>query len=940
MSSQTFEPNHRILLIDDIEEIHEDLRKILTPERNIAELQADEALLFGTAPTAMVRFEVDSAYQGQEGLEKVRQALLEGRPYAMIFVDIRMPPGWDGVETIARIWQVDPHVQAVVCTAYSDYSWHDIHKRLGPSDSLLILKKPFDSIEVVQLAHALTGKWEATRQAAIRMADLDRMVAQRTEALQESEATLRGLCDSAFDAIAMVDGEGRLTLWNPAAERMFGYRASEILGRPIDGLVAPARGRAQFQADFPIFRKTAAGPLSGKVAEAVGLRKDGTEFPMELSLAAIQEGKQWQAVAIVRDVTARYEAGKRIQEANYRYNLIAQQSRTIVWEVDAEGLYTYVSPASEVVWGYLPEELAGTRHFYDIHPEEGREAFRAAALETFARQGEFRNLENQVQTRDGRTVWVSTSGIPILDDEGKLLGYRGCDIDITERMQAEARLMQAQKMESVGRLAGGVAHDFNNLLTVINGYSQLLLERLSEGDPMRDNVSEIHKAGKRAAGLTQQLLAFSRKQVLQPRLLDLNRVVAEMRPMLARLVGEDVELSVELHPEATMVCADPHQLEQALMNLLVNSRDAMPQGGKLSIETSVVAPGASHVQSVPGPDAGCYVMLAVSDTGVGMNEETRQHIFEPFFTTKEVGKGTGLGLSMIQGIVAQSGGYIEVDSAPGCGTTFKIYLPKVTEVPGGTEEPAAVPAIGGKETVLVVEDQPDVRKYAAVALGAYGYRVIQAGNAGEALAYCERGFERIDLVLTDMVMPHLSGRELADLLAKRWPGIKVLFMSGYTGDAIMRQGVLEAGAEFIQKPFTPEQLATKVRGVLAASSNPARILVADDEAGVRRFLRTVLENGGYSVIEAENGKQALEEVRAGEVDLVITDLVMPEQEGIETIPILRREFPAMGIIAVSGAFGGQFLKPARMLGADAVLSKPVGAGLLLTTVQEVLQARR
>jgi CheY-like chemotaxis protein len=239
-----------------------------------------------------------------------------------------------------------------------------------------------------------------------------------------------------------------------------------------------------------------------------------------------------------------------------------------------------------------------------------------------------------------------------------------------------------------------------------------------------------------------------------------------------------------------------------------------------------------------------------------------------------------------------------------------------------------------------VEDQPDVRKYAAVALGAYGYRVIQAGNAGEALAFCERGFERVDLVLTDMVMPNLSGRELADLLAKRWPGIKVLFMSGYTGDAIMRQGVLEADAEFIQKPFTPEQLATKVRSVLTASSDPARILVADDEAGVRGFLRTVLEDGGYSVIEAENGKQALKEVRAGEVDLVITDLVMPEQEGIETIPILRREFPGIGIIAVSGAFGGQFLKPARMLGADAVLSKPVAASLLLTTVQEVLQSRR
>jgi PAS domain S-box-containing protein len=393
--------------------------------------------------------------------------------------------------------------------------------------------------------------------------------------------------------------------------------------------------------------------------------------------------------------------------------------------------------------------------------------------------------------------------------------------DITERKKAEearekltAQLAEARQMESIGRLAGGVAHDFNNLLTVINGYSQLLLAKLSAGDPLRASLAEIHKAGERAAGLTRQLLAFSRKQVLQPRRLDFNRVVREIRPMLERLVGEDVEVCVALNADTGMVCADPHQLEQVLMNLAVNARDAMPGGGKLSIETAAVEWGEGHTQSHPGAPVGRYIMLAVSDTGAGMHDETRRHIFEPFFTTKAVGKGTGLGLSMVQGIVAQSGGYIDVYSEPGQGTTFKIYLPALAEAAAEAVGPAEIPALGGNETVLVVEDYAEVRNYAVAVLEAYGYRVIQAEDAGEALLLCERERERIHLVVTDVVMPNMSGREMADRLATLRPEIKVLFMSGYTDDVIVHLGVVEKAAEFIQKPFSPEELAGKVRAVL------------------------------------------------------------------------------------------------------------------------------
>ena len=517
--------------------------------------------------------------------------------------------------------------------------------------------------------------------------------------------------------------------------------------------------------------------------------------------------------------------------------------------------------------------------------------------------------------------------------------------DISERKQAgeerkklQAQLIQAQKMESIGRLAGGVAHDFNNLLTVINGYSRMLLDTLSAEDPGRESLEEVLKAGERAAGLTQQLLAFSRKQILQPRVLDFNRVVLELQPMLARLVGEDVELCVKLHDGAATVFADPGQLEQVIMNLAVNARDAMPGGGRLRIETAVKEAGKGPAEWHPGARAG-YVMLAVSDNGVGIAEETRRRMFEPFFTTKGTGKGTGLGLSMVQGIVEQSGGYLEVDSEPGRGTTFGIYLPRVADATDDAVKikgaPVATP--GGNETVLVVEDQAEVRKYAADALKTYGYKVIQAENEADALLFCAR--EPIDLVLTDVVMPNVSGRELAEHVLQQRPGMKVLFMSGYTDDAVENRGVLRKGAGFIQKPFSPSQLADKVRETLAAD-RAARILVADDEPGVRSFLRLVLEGGGYEVIEAANGREALKAARAGQVDVVITDLVMPEQEGIETIQALRKDDAGIGIIAISGAFGGEYLGVAHRMGAESVLKKPVSPAVLLAKVAEVLKSRR
>ena len=382
--------------------------------------------------------------------------------------------------------------------------------------------------------------------------------------------------------------------------------------------------------------------------------------------------------------------------------------------------------------------------------------------------------------------------------------------------QSDQQLRQAQKMEAIGLLAGGVAHDFNNLLTAIVGYAQLMLRRIDPRDPLCTNAQEILKAGRRATGLTRQLLAFSRKQVMEPRVIDLNDVVANMHKMLARLIGEDVELSAQPASDLGCVLADPGQIEQVIMNLAVNARDAVPQGGRLVIETANVELDENYADRHPGVRPCAHVMLAISDTGCGMDEATRLRIFEPFFTTKERGKGTGLGLSTVYGIVQQSGGTVWVYSEPGRGTTFKIYLPLVARAATVFGASSAEEAPRGTETVLLVEDDDIVRDLAGEILRVNGYTVLAAPHGGEAIVLCERHPGAVDLLLTDVVMPQLNGRELVERVRPLRPAMKVLFMSGYTGRALGSQGTLEPGTPFIQKPFTPDALTRKVREVLDA----------------------------------------------------------------------------------------------------------------------------
>jgi two-component system, cell cycle sensor histidine kinase and response regulator CckA len=450
-----------------------------------------------------------------------------------------------------------------------------------------------------------------------------------------------------------------------------------------------------------------------------------------------------------------------------------------------------------------------------VHPEDRAPAEEQRAQQIRHFNGRF-TTEYRLRKKGGDYIWIESNGKVITwMPDGSPARTVGTITDITARRRLEEQYHQSQRLDSIGRLAGGVAHDFNNLITVINGYAMMLLDEMPTDSPVMEGLTEIREAGQRAAGLTQQLLAFSRKQILQPVVLNLNDIVTDVSKMLHRLIGEDIDLVIKLDPEPGNIIADPGQIEQIIINLAVNSRDAMPTGGTLMIETASVYLDENYVRQHPRLHVGQHVMMAVTDTGTGMSPEVQEQIFEPFFTTKPKSHGTGLGLATVYGIVTQSGGWIWVYSEPGKGTTFKLYFPRTGEPP---EQAKAVPKtdLSGTETILVVEDQAEVRRLTIRALNKYGYNVFSAVNAEEAIAFCEQHRGPLHLVVTDIVMPGLNGRELAKRLAEMRPDLRFLFMSGYTDNAIAHHGVLDDNVNYLQKPFTPESLAERVRKVLGS----------------------------------------------------------------------------------------------------------------------------
>jgi PAS domain S-box-containing protein len=637
--------------------------------------------------------------------------------------------------------------------------------------------------------------------------------ARAEEALIEERHLLHTLMDNLPDAIYFKDRESRFTRINKALAKAFGLKDPTQAAGKIDFDFFTREHAQQAFADEQEIIRTGQPSLAKLEKETWPDGRETWASTTKMPLRDAQ-GRIVGTFGISHDVTERKRAEEALRESEEHFRRFIENIPLGVCRTTPDGRVLMANAALVRMLGYDSWQELASRNLEGEALEAGyrRSAFR----EQIEREGEVGGLEAAWKRRDGRVIFVRESARAFRADDGRVLYYDCIVEDVTERRQLGEQLRHAQKMEAVGCLAGGVAHDFNNLLTIVIGYSDLLLKKLTASDGMRSPVEEIRKAAERAASLTRQLLAFSRKQMLQPQILDLNSLLTNVDEMLRRMIGEDIELSTHLPSGLGRVKADPGQIEQVIMNLAVNARDAMPQGGQLTLEAANVELGPSYARSHESVLPGHYVMIAMSDTGIGMDAETQAHIFEPFFTTKEQGKGTGLGLATVYGIVKQSGGSIRVYSEPGRGTTFKVYLPQIdqsVQVIAPTNAPADALS-RGSETILLAEDEEALRSLVRGVLESTGYQVLETKGANDALEVGERHRKHIHLLLTDVVMPQMSGAELVKHLVRLHPETKVLYMSGYADHAVVHHGVLDPSTAFLQKPFTPDALALKVREVL------------------------------------------------------------------------------------------------------------------------------
>ena len=625
------------------------------------------------------------ARQGQEGFRMASEAAAQGEPFALAFVDVRMPPGWDGMETAVRLRQNDPDLELVIVTAYSDRSREEIVRAVGSSVKLLFFRKPFDPEELKQLALSLTDKWLLTRQAE-----------QQRRELLASEHRFRALVETTSD---------------------------------------------------------------------------------------------W------------------------------------VWEVDRDGRFTYCSPVCRDLYGYEPEELLGSTFFEVLSAPESRDHFRQVFAACVASASRCQAVERSCLTKGGREIFVESSGTPVLDDMGRVCGFRGIDRDITarkqgeeERRRLEEQYRQSQKLEALGTLAGGIAHDFNNILTPIIGYCGLGQMKTDQEHPLRQYFDAIANCGQRAADLIRRILAFCRKQEMVVQRVDINELVREFTKMLRRLIREDITLTLSLADSVWPVVADRTQVEQVLVNLVVNARDAMEAGGELIIQTKNRAVPPHTLYDIDAQEVvGDFVVLSVSDQGHGIEPDKIRMVFDPFFTTKETGKGTGLGLATVHGIVAQHGGHVVVESEPGRGSLFNILLPRNEKTLAGATAEIVGP-VGlqqGAGTILLAEDDQTVLRILVETLEEAGYATLAASDGNEALALFAREAGRIDLLVTDLIMPGMGGRALGQAIHDRAPALPILYMSGYSFDVSSRELLTEQpGAALLQKPFALPQFTRKVKELL------------------------------------------------------------------------------------------------------------------------------
>jgi two-component system, cell cycle sensor histidine kinase and response regulator CckA len=671
----------------------------------------------------------------------------------------------------------------------------------NPSGQVRMVHVSADKIEIKGIQYLLAISRDVTDQ---RRAE---------DALRDSEQRYRAVTDNATDVILSIDEEGTVLFVNHAVERIFGYTPDELMGQKV-AMLMPTALKPLHQHSVSQSQELGENKQQWSGVEIVGQHKLGYKIPLEISYGELVEEGRSHFTAVIRDITERKHAAEILQVSQARYRSLLDDAPYGIYFITPEGTLLDCNRAYALMLGYANlEEIIGTNISAKIwkYPEA-----RVVLLRTLTEK--FEGIEAEWLRVDGKSLHVRLTGRRVHD--GLETRYEVIAEDVTERLLLERQFHQAQKMESIGQLAAGVAHDFNNLLGVITGYSDLVMEQAVGQEKLRRRVREIKGAAIRAAGLTRQLLAFSRKQILEPKTLDLNVVVEEIGEMLRRILGAEVELVVNLEKGLKMIKADPTQIEQVVINLVVNARDALPDGGIVVIETTNVTLDQAYCQRNSADiSPGNYALLSLTDTGIGMSDEVKARVFEPFFTTKEVGKGTGLGLATVYGIVKQSGGHIEIHSEINHGTTFKIYLPQTTKA---VEEEVPVETVvtpRGTETILMVEDNDWLRSLHRELLQSLGYTVLEAADGSSALQIAENHTGPIHLVLTDLIMPGMSGRSVAENLKTFLPNLKVLYVSGYAEDALVHGDVLRHDATFLQKPFTRDLLATRIRTALQGSDN-------------------------------------------------------------------------------------------------------------------------
>jgi PAS domain S-box-containing protein len=763
---------HKILVVDDEEKIRMSLSGLLRD----------------------YDYEVATASSGSECLQ-----ILSSQPSDLVILDIVMP-GMDGIEVLQRIKEEYKDTEVIIITGYADKEKAIATFRLGVYD---FIEKPFESKEILNtISHCLN------------QLNLEREVAEKTKELTiEKERLLVTLC-SIGDGVIATDIEGKIVLINKVAEGLTGWTQEEAVGKPHYEVFQIINEKTRKVPEDPISRVIRNGLIVGLANHTVLVSRDGTERVIADSGSPIRDkdGNVIGVVLVFRDVTERRKAEEELRKSEEKYRTLFEESKDVVFISMPEGKLLDINPAGVKLLGYSSkDELLNVDIVRDLYfnPQD-REKYQQALKQ----HGFVKDYELILKKKDGERVIVLSTTTAVRDEKGNIVSYRGIMRDVTEQRRLEVQLLQAQKMEAVGTLTGGIAHEFNNMLTTIIGYGKLLYEEMIADDPLKHNVEMIIASSDRAANLIQSLLTFSREQIIKLMPVNLHKIVKKVEKLLLRVIDEDIELKVILTDKDLVVNVDSGQIEQVLINLATNARDAMPGGGCLTISTELVELDEEYLKRYNYGKPGEYALISVTDTGAGMDSRTRERIFEPFFTTKEVGKGTGLGLSMVYGIIKQHNGYINVYSELGKGTTFKIYLPVIELEVKEIETAIPTAPAGGTETILLAEDDKEVRNLIKDILQKFGYKVIEAVDGEDTIKKFMDDKDKIQLLILDVIMPKKSGKEAYAEIKNIRPDVKALFTSGYAAETIFKKGLFEEGIHLVSKPLLPKELLKKVREVL------------------------------------------------------------------------------------------------------------------------------